>query len=51
MTTTDIFAGRLGPRRRDQNLIRLFGLLVFVFVLMTITLGPPSSSLWRTSTP
>jgi simple sugar transport system permease protein len=36
MTTTDIFAGRRGPRRRDQNLNRLLGLLVFVFVLMTI---------------
>jgi simple sugar transport system permease protein len=36
MTTTDIFAGRRGRRRHDQNLIRLLGLLVFVFVLMTI---------------
>jgi simple sugar transport system permease protein len=36
MTATDIFAGRRGPRRRDHNLIRLLGLLVFVFVLMAI---------------
>jgi simple sugar transport system permease protein len=36
MTAADAPAGRLVRRSRDENLVRLLGMLVFVFVLMTI---------------